>query len=85
MIASAVGTIGFRVIVLSFIIMGTSLIYPVFFQAVSCPIKSSLLTGVWRVILFVPLWYIFSRFGLNYFWLIFIFKEVITSVVGYIL
>lgn len=80
-----IGTIGFRFIGVSFIPMVTSLIYPVFFQAVSCPVKSSLLTVIRTVILFVPLGYLFSRFGLNYFWLTFIFTEVITSVVGYIL
>lgn len=79
-----IGITGFRIIGISFIPLVTSLTYPVFFQAVSSPIKSSLLTIIRTVILFVPLGYLFSRFGLNYFWFTYIATEIITSVVGYI-
>lgn len=79
-----IGTIGFRIIGISFIPLVTSLIYPVFFQSVSSPIKSSLLTIIRTVVLFVPLGYLFSRFGLNYFWLTYIATEIITSIAGYI-
>ena len=41
----------------------TSLIFPVFFQAVGAAVKSSLLTVVRTVVLFVPLGYLFSRLG----------------------
>ena len=34
------------------------------------------------MILFVPLGFIFSRLGLDYFWLTFPFTEVITTIVG---
>ncbi len=37
---------------------------------------------VTAVVLFVPLGYIFSRFGPNRFWLTFVCTEVLTSVVG---
>lgn len=37
------------------------------------------------VLLFVPLGYLFSRFGLDYFWLTFPVTEVITTTVGVIL
>ena len=81
----SIGTWGFRFIGISFIPQVTSLIYPVFFQAVDQPIKSSLLTFVRTLFLFVPLGYIFSRFGLKYFWLTYPVTETITSIIGYIL
>ncbi len=77
-----IGQIGFRFIGISFIPMVTSLIFPVFFQAVGAGLKSSLLTAVRTVVLFVPLGYLFSRFGLNWFWLTYPVTEVITTVAG---
>lgn len=77
----AIGQIGFRFVGISFIPMVTSLIFPVFFQAVGSSLKSSCLT-VLRVMLFVPLGYFFSRFGLTYFWTTFILTEVFTSIAG---
>lgn len=78
-----IGSIGFRLIGISFIPMVTSLIFPVFFQAVGFGLKSSLLTVIRTVCLFVPLGYIFSRFGLNWFWLTFPVTETITTAVGF--
>lgn len=78
----AIGMIGFRIIGLSFIPMVTSLIFPVFFQAIGYSAKSSLLTVIRTVALFVPLGFIFSRFGLNWFWMTFPVTEIITSCVG---
>lgn len=78
----SIGTVGFKIIGISFIPMVTSLIFPVFFQAVGSSVVSSLLTVVRTVILFVPLGFIFSRLGLDYFWLTFPFTEVITTIVG---
>ena len=77
-----IGTIGFRLIGLSFLPMVTSLIFPVFFQAVGAALKSSLLTIIRTVILFVPLGFLFSRFGLTWFWLTFPVTEILTSLVG---
>lgn len=77
-----IGKVGFRIIGISFLPMVTSLIFPVFFQAVGVSLKSSLLTVIRTVILFVPLGYLFSRFGLNWFWLTFPVTECITSAVG---
>lgn len=79
-----IGRIGFRFIGVSFIPMVTSLIFPVFFQAVGAALKSSLLTVIRTVILFVPLGFLFSRFGLNWFWLTFPVTEMLTSLVGVI-
>lgn len=78
----AIGRVGFRFVGISFLPMVTSLIFPVFFQAVGSSLKSSLLTVMRTVVLFVPLAYLFSRFGLNWFWLTYPVTEVITSLTG---
>lgn len=77
-----IGRIGFRFVGISFLPMVTSLIFPVFFQVVGSSLKSSLLTVIRTVVLFVPLGFLFSRFGLNWFWLTFPVTELITSGVG---
>lgn len=78
----AIGRVGFRFVGISFLPMVTSLVFPVFFQAVGSSLKSSLLTVIRTVVLFVPLAYLFSRFGLNWFWLTYPVTEVITSLTG---
>ena len=78
----AIGTVGFHFVGVSFLPMVTSLTFPVFFQAVGASLKSSLLTVIRTVVLFVPLGFLFSRFGLNWFWLTFPVTEVLTSLVG---
>lgn len=78
----AIGRVGFRFVGISFLPMVTSLIFPVFFQAVGSSLKSSQLTVIRTVVLFVPLAYLFSRFGLNWFWLTYPVTEVITSLTG---
>lgn len=77
-----IGRIGFRFVGVSFLPMVTSLIFPVFFQSVGASVKSSLLTVIRTVILFVPLGFLFSRFGLNWFWLTFPVTEILTSCAG---
>ena len=78
----AIGTVGFHFVGISFLPMVTSLTFPVFFQAVGASLKSSLLTVIRTVVLFVPLGFLFSRLGLNWFWLTFPVTEVLTSLVG---
>ena len=78
----AIGRVGFRFIGVSFLPMVTSLVFPVFFQAVGSALKSSLLTVVRTVVLFVPLGLLFSRFGLTWFWLTFPVTETLTSLLG---
>lgn len=80
-----IGVIAFRIIGWSFIPLVTSLTYPVLFQAVGQSLKSSLLTIIRTVILFVPLGYLFSLLGLNYFWLTYPVTECITTLVGFLL
>ena len=78
----AIGAHGFHIIGISFLGMPTSLIFPVFFQAVGYAMKSSLLTVTRTVFLFVPLGWLFSRLGLEWFWLTFPVTEALTSIVG---
>ena len=65
----SIGEVAFRFIGISFIPLVSSLTFPVFFQALGHAVKSSILTIIRTVFLFIPLAYLFSRFGLNYFWL----------------
>ena len=78
----SIGSIGFRFVGASFLPMVTSLIFPVFFQAVGSGFKSSALTVIRTVVLFVPLGYLFSRMGLEHFWMTFPVTETVTSIVG---
>lgn len=80
-----IGITAFRIIGLSFIPLVTSLTYPVLFQAVGKSVTSSALTVIRTVLLFVPLAYLFSRFGLSYFWLTYPITDGITSLVGFFL
>lgn len=80
-----IGQVAFRIIAFSFFPIVTSLLFPVFFQAVGSSFKSSILTIIRTLVLFVPLGYAFSRLGLTWFWLTFPVTEVITTTVGYIL
>ena len=70
----------------TFYILGLNLILSGFSDqavtAVGQALKSSLLTVIRTVMLFVPLGYLFSRFGLEWFWLTFVCTEVLTSAVG---
>lgn len=78
-----IGVTAFRIIGISFVPLVTSLTYPVLFQAVGASVKSSLLTVIRTVILFVPLGYLFSKFGLGFFWLTYPVTDTITSLVGF--
>ena len=79
----SIGITAFRIIGISFIPLVTSLTYPVLFQAVGKSFKSSLLTVIRTVCLFVPLAYLFSRFGLDYFWLTYPVTDSIVSIIGF--
>lgn len=79
----SIGKYGFHWIGLSFIPMVTSLIFPVFFQAIGGGMRSMALTLLRTVILFVPLGFLFSRISLEAFWLTFPVTEVLTSLLGF--
>ena len=70
-----IGSYGFRVIGVSFLPM-------VLFQAIGAPVRSSLLTVLRTVVLFVPLGWLLSRFGLHAFWFTFPLTELVTTAVG---
>ena len=74
----------FRFIGFSFIPMVTSLIFPVFFEAIGYAFKSSILTIVRTVICFVPLGFLFSKISLFWFWMTYPTTEIITTIVGFI-
>lgn len=78
-----IGEVAFRIIAISFLPLVTSLTFPVFFQAVGAGLKSSLLTVVRTLVLFVPLGYLFAQWGLNWFWLTFPVTDTLTSLLGY--
>lgn len=80
-----IGLTAFRIMGFSFITIVTSLTYPVLFQAVGMSLKSSALTVIRTVILFVPLGYLFSRFGLDYFWFTYIVTDGLVSLIGFIM
>lgn len=79
----SIGITAFRIIGISFIPLVTSLTYPVLFQAVGASLKSSFLTILRTVFLFVPLAFIFSRFGLDYFWLTYPITDTIVTITGF--
>lgn len=78
-----IGKLGFRLIGTCFIPMVSAQLFPVFFQATGFGIKSSSLTLLRTLVLYVPLGFLFSRFGLTWFWLAFPTTEVLTSLVGF--
>ena len=81
----AIGTYGFRIVGFSFLPMVPSLTFPVFFQAVGSSLKSSLLTVVRTVLLFVPLGWLFARlWELEGFWFTYPATEVLTAAVGFL-
>ena len=59
-----IGVVAFRFIGISFVPLVSSLTFPVFFQALGHAATSSILTIIRTVFLFIPLAYLFSRFGL---------------------
>lgn len=79
-----IGVVAFRFIGISFVPLVSSLTFPVFFQALGHAATSSILTIIRTVFLFIPLAYLFSRFGLNWFWLTFLVTDSITTLAGYL-
>ena len=61
----------------------TAQIFPVFFQAAGYALKSSFLTILRTVILFVPLGWLLARLGgLEAFWMVFPITEILTTLGG---
>jgi len=80
-----IGLTAFRIIGLGFIPLVVSLTYPVLFQSVGKSGTSTFLTILRTIVLFVPLAYVFSRFGLQYFWFTYLVTDGITSIAGFLL
>ena len=78
----SIGRWAFPFIGVSFLPMTAAQIFPVFFQAIGQGLKSAAITLVRTVVLFVPLGYLFSRFGLDWFWLTFPVTELLTTALG---
>ena len=81
----SIGTVAFRIIAISFVPLIVSLGFPVFFQTVGRGVQSCILTVIRTIFLFIPLGFLFSLIGLDYFWLTFPFTEAITATAGYII
>lgn len=81
----SIGRVAFPIIGASFVPLAVSLTFPVFFQAVGKSTHSIALTVLRTVVLFVPLAYLFSRAGLDFFWLTYPVTDGITGAVGIIL
>ena len=81
----SVGITAFRIIGLSYVPLAISLTYPVLFQALGKSLTSSMLTIIRTVFLFVPLAYLFSRFGLDFFWLTYPVTDTTVSLLGFFL
>ena len=81
----SIGKTAFPIIGLSFIPAAVTLLLPVFFQGLSKNFESIFTTVLRQIILFVPLAWLFSKFGLDFVWLTFPCTETITLLGGVIL
>ena len=80
-----IGRVAFPIIGCGFIGAVFSLITPVFFQAIGKGEICVLLSLTRQIFCMVPLFWIFSRIGLNYAWLAFPVSEMISGSIGYFL
>lgn len=80
-----IGQVAFPIIGCGFIGAVFSLITPVFFQAIGKGMICVLLSLTRQIFCLVPLFWIFSRIGLNYAWLAFPVSETIAGSIGYFL
>lgn len=80
-----IGHVAFPIIGCGFIGAVFSLITPVFFQAIGKGEICVFLSLIRQIFCMVPLFWIFSRIGLNYAWLAFPVSEFISGSIGYFL
>lgn len=81
----AIGVPAFRIIGASFVPAVISLLMPVFFQAIGEALPSVLLSLTRQILCLIPIFWLFSKIGLNYTWLAFPLAEIITSSLGLLL
>ena len=80
-----IGTVAMRIICLSFITAGASIILTTAFQAVGRGFTSLLISIMRQLVLLLPLALILSQFGLNFVWAAFPISEALSVVVAIIL
>lgn len=78
-----IGKVAFPLIALSFMPAAVSFMMPVFFQSIGAGKKSAFLSCLRQVLCLVPIFWAFSRIGLDYSWLSFPVSEIITVSVGF--
>lgn len=81
----SIGIPALKIISLSFVPAAVSLMIPIFFQAIGYSKESILLTILRQIVLFVPVAYVLSLFGLQAVWFTFPLTEIATAVVSIIL
>lgn len=81
----AIGKTAFPIIGSSFISAAFSLMLPVFFQAIGKGKASLLLSLTRQIFCLVPIFWLFSRIGLDYTWIAFPISETIAGGLGIIL
>jgi len=77
-----IGIVAFRIIGISFIPAVLSLIMPVFFQAIGFAKPIILLSFTRQIFCLIPIFWLFSKVGLNYVWIAFPAAEIITGALG---
>ncbi len=77
-----IGVPAFRIIGLSFLPAVFSLLTPVFFQAVGSAKPSAFLSFLRQILCLIPIFWGFSKIGLQYTWLAFPIAEIVTGTVG---
>ena len=77
-----IGVPAFRIIGLSFLPAVFSLLTPVFFQAIGSAKPSAFLSFLRQILCLIPIFWGFSKIGLQYTWLAFPIAEIVTGTVG---
>lgn len=80
-----IGKVAFPIIGLSFVSAVFSLMLPVFFQAIGRGGTCVLLMLTRQIFVLVPLFYMFSKIGLNYTWIAFPIAETVAGSIGLLL
>lgn len=79
----SIGKTAFPIIAASFLPAAASFMMPVFFQSIGDGKKSAFLSCLRQVFCLVPIFWAFSKIGLDYAWLSFPVSELISVAAGY--
>ncbi len=80
-----IGAVALRIIGVSYLFIGFSLMLPVFFQAIGKAMPSVILSVTRQLICLAPIFWLLSLIGLDYAWMSFPISELITCIIGVIL